>query len=261
MAQPVAYLNGQWISAAEAAVSVNDLGFLLGATVAERLRTFGGKLFRLEQHLQRLERSLAIVGISLHQSMDELGEVATELARRNHALLAAGDDLNLSLFVTPGIAGANSPTVGMHTAPLPFGTWADEYDQGVPLVVSSVRHLPPDCLPPELKCRSRMHYYLADREALARQPHARALMLDRDDFVAETSTANLLMFRESEGIVAPRLDKVLPGTSIAVLEELAAGLGVPWSYRDIRLDELRAADEVMLTSTSPCILPVVRIDD
>ncbi|MCA9204592.1 MAG: aminotransferase class IV [Planctomycetales bacterium] len=260
MAQPVAYLNGQWISAAEAAVSVNDLGFLLGATVAERLRTFGGKLFRLEQHLQRLERSLAIVGISLHQSMDDLGEVATELARRNHALLAAGDDLNLSLFVTPGIAGANSPTVGMHTAPLPFGTWADEYDQGVPLVVSSVRHLPPDCLPPELKCRSRMHYHLADQEARRKDPSARALLLDIHGVVTEASTANLLLWRRGEGFIAPRRGAVLPGVSLAFVRELADRLGEPWAEADLAPSDVASADEAVLTSTPFALLPVSHVD-
>ena len=103
MSQPIAFLNGQWIPASAAAVSVSDAGFVQGTTVAEQLRTFAGKLFRLHDHLARLAHSLEIVGVDPGMSLDELGRTAEELAARNHALLAPGDDLGLSIVVTPGV--------------------------------------------------------------------------------------------------------------------------------------------------------------
>src|SRR5207253_2378979 len=140
------------------------------------LRTFGGQLFRLPQHLQRLRHSLAICGIEPDLKLSEFARIAEDLIARNHPLFAAGDDLGLSIFVTPGPYAALSgqrtgkPTVGLHTFPLAFDLWADKYADGVSLVTTSIQQVPPHCWPPELKCRSRMHYYLADREAAAKEP-------------------------------------------------------------------------------------------
>ena len=121
MSEPLAYANGRFVPAHELTIPVWDAGFIQGVTVAEQLRTFDGRLFRLTQHLQRLRRSLDVVGIDLGEELERLGPVAEEVASHNHRLLAAGDDLVLSLFVTPGAyptlapPQGSTPTVGMHT--------------------------------------------------------------------------------------------------------------------------------------------------
>jgi branched-chain amino acid aminotransferase len=266
MEEPEAFLNGRWIPASAAAIPIGDAGFVLGATVAEQLRTFGGKLFRLEDHLARLQQSLAIVGVDPGMTTGQLAAVARELAARNHRLLAAGDDLGLSILVTPGAypayrpSGPASPTVCLHTYPLPFGLWAQKYGRGEALVSSEVEQVSPRSWPPGLKCRSRMHYYLADRRATGSEPGARALLLDREGFVTEASTANVLAFRSWEGLISPPIEKILPGISLAVLAELAGQLGIGTAYRDLRLDELSSAEEVLLASTPTCVLPVTRLD-
>lgn len=264
---PLAYLNGKWLPLAQAAVSVYDIGFVQGVTVAEQLRTFGGKLFRLDLHLDRLARSLEIIGVDPGLSREELAQIATELAAQNHKLLEAGDDLGLTMFVTPGpqaafayLAGTSGPTVCIHTQPLPFHTWAGKYDSGDSLVVTPVMQVPPACWPPELKCRSRMHYFLADREAFVREPGARALLLDERGFVTEASTANILIYSRSEGLVSPPRERILPGVTVAVLEELASSLGIPFVHRDLTIDDVAAADEVLLCSTSPCVWSVTRLN-
>lgn len=265
MSEPVANLNGVFVPASQALIPVTDAGFMQGVTVAEQLRTFGGKLFELPRHLARLQRSLAIVGIELPISIEELQSRAEELAARNHALLAPGDDLGLSMFVTPGIyptylaADSNpGPFIGLHTYPIPFASWAYKYEQGETLVVTDVRQVPTDCWPAELKCRSRMHYYLADRAARQKERGARAVMLDQRGFVTEASTANLLIYREREGISSPPRESILPGVSVAVLSELAAELKIPWSEQDLTVEDVAAADEILLCSTSPCVWPVTR---
>ncbi len=271
MSEPLAYLNGQLIPASQAAVPVYDTGFVQGVTVAEQLRTFRGKLFRLDHHIQRLAHSLEIVGIQSEVGLPQLAEAAQDLVARNHALLADGDDLGLSMFITPGMYPTFSsmaellpsragPTVCMHTYLLPFHLWADLYERGQSLVITDVEQVPAACWPPELKCRSRMHYYLADRQARLIEPGSRALLLDAHGQVSESSTANVVIYRRDEGLTSPPREKILPGISMAVLEELAAALNIPFVQHDLSPDDVAAADEVILSSTSPCLLPVVRLN-
>src|SRR5262245_23965990 len=121
MVEPTAYFNGRFVPLSQARVPLYDAGFMLGATVSEQLRTCHGRLFQFDDHLRRLARSLDIVGGKLPDGCD-LQAIAGELIERNYPLVAAGDDLGLSMFVTPGpyatLAGPDvppGPTVGLHT--------------------------------------------------------------------------------------------------------------------------------------------------
>lgn len=252
-----AYLNGAWRPDTGLAIPVGDPGFALGVTVTERLRTFDGAVWRQAEHIRRLRRSAEIVGIPTDVA-DELDAAIAEYRRRHEPLREAGDDWAIVAFATPGVRG--EPTRCVHGFPLPFAGWAHQFAQGVSVWLSDHRQTPDNCWPAELKCRSRMHYFLADQQARRREPGARAILLDQDGYVGEASTANVVLYLEGEGIVSPIIDKVLPGVSVAVLRELADARGVPFVERDQTIEELRAADEVWLASTSICLLPVVRCD-
>lgn len=267
MDEPQAYLNGRFLPATSAALSLTDAGFVLGAAVAEQVRTFAGKLFRLDDHLARLKQSLETIGIDPGATREEISGIAEELVSRNHRLLEPGDDLGLSIFVTPGPyaayaspSAAAHPTVCLHTYLLPFRLWARKYRAGQALVTTDVEQVSPKSWPASLKCRSRMHYYLADRQAAAIEPGARALMLDSDGRVVEASTANVMIFNDGEGLVAPPAAGVLPGISMTHVAELAHSLGLPSSRRELWVDDIANADEVLLTSTPFCLLSVTRFN-
>jgi branched-subunit amino acid aminotransferase/4-amino-4-deoxychorismate lyase len=256
-----AYLNGEWIHAHELSIPVSDLGFTLGATVVERLRTFAGKPFRAQQHLERLRRSLRIVHWNASELTSEVASALDEVIERNAALIAPGDDWTITALLTPGeSSGAASPTVCIHGGPLPFAAWSLKFETGVDICITDVRQVPANCWPPELKCRSRMHYYLADREADHKCPGARAVLLDQRGFVGEASTANIVAYYKNRGLVTPRLEGVLPGISQQVLFELADEIGLRHAEADVTPAELAAADEVFTTSTSICIQAVVHQD-
>lgn len=267
MNEPWAYLNHRWIGASQAMISVADAGFVLGATISEQFRTCGGKLFLPAQHFDRFERSLATIGLKLPISRDELAAAAQELVQRNHPLLDEGDDLGLSLFATPGpyatfaIGESSGPTVGMHTYPLPFHLWSAQYQRGTTLVTVDTQPVPNECWPVSIKCRSRMHYYLADQQARAKQSGARALLMDEQGRIHDTSTATVILYFEAEGLIAPPVERILPGISAAFMAELAADSGLCWSHRDLRLNDLRQADEILLASTPFCLLPVTKVND
>lgn len=260
METPSAYYNGEWIPGAELRIDVDDLGFLLGATVTERLRTFRGQVFRLDEHLRRWRRSLEIVGLDAVAITAQVADAVPEFLRRNHGHVAADDDWTIIAFATPGVSGTGRPTVCVYGYPQQFQLWAAQYEKGVPVVVSDVRQIPPCCWPPELKCRSRLHFYLADHCAAATQPGARAVLLDEDGFVAEATTANVFVCLDGEGLVSPPAQHILCGVSLGVVEQLAAQLGLPFVVRPLAVAELRAASEAMLTSTSICLLPIVQCD-
>ena len=262
MPSPLAYLNGSYVPRDQLSVPINDTGFVQGVTVVEQLRTFGGKLFRWDEHLARLRRSLEIIELDPQLSDSDFAEIAERLIDHNHRLLATGDDLGLTLLITPGSYGVADakPWVAMFTQPVAFASFAKLYAGGQPLVVADTRQIPSECWPAELKCRSRMHYFLADRQARRANPQARALLLNLDGTIGEASTANFLAYFKNEGIVSPPKDVVLAGVSMSALRELAAGLSIPFVERPIEPEELGTAAEAFLTSTSPCILPVTAIN-
>lgn len=261
MSTSVAYLNGQWVSANQLSIPIDDLGFMMGVTVVERLRTFEGQPFRVAEHLQRLQRSLEIVGWDAEALVAEVDVAIEEFMSRNEALLLPGDDWYVVAFVTPGpTADASQPLVCVHGGPLPFAAWAEQFTTGVKVAVAETRQVPGNCWPPDMKCRSRIHYYLADREAHAKLPGARAILLDQDGYVGEASTANIVAYFKDRGLVTPPREKVLPGVTQQAMFEFAADLGIAHLESDFTVEELLQAEEVFLTSTSICLLPVVQID-
>ncbi|HUE13471.1 MAG TPA: aminotransferase class IV [Planctomycetaceae bacterium] len=269
MAEPLVYLNGRTVPASQAHLAVYDAGVVLGATVTELVRTFRKQLYRLEDHLDRLAHSLHYVRFDIGLTMPELAQTVRQLVAHNAGLLGPEEELSVVIFVTAGeyatyAGGAagnvrTTPTVCAHTFPLPFELWAAKIQAGVHLVTPSIRHVPPQCYDAKMKCRSRMHYYLADQEARLVDPDASALLLDLEGNVAETSAANFLMVEEGR-IVSPSLRNTLPGVSRATVIELAARLGVPFEVRDFQPFDAINAAEAFLASTPYCLMPVTKIN-
>lgn len=269
MPESLVYLNGQMIPASQAGLAIFDMGVVLGATVTEMTRTFRHQPFRLEDHLERLFRSLRYVRFKVEISRDELAAASRKLVEHNAALLPEGAELGLVHFVTAGEvamyaatsgrAARTSATVCAHTFPLAWEMWAKKMREGTHLVTPSIRHVPPQCFDPKMKYRSRMHYYLADQEAQLVDPNASALLLDLEGNVTETSGANFLMV-EGGKIVSPTLRNTLPGISRKTVIELAAQLGIEFIERDFQVYNVVNADEAFLASTPFCVLPVTKIN-
>lgn len=267
--EPLVYLNGHMVPASQAHLAIYDAGIVLGATVTEMTRTFRHRLWRLHDHLERLFRSLRYTRMDIGMSREELARLSEELVANNVKLIDKEDELGLIHFVTAGeyptYAGSagraprTTPTVCVHTFPMPFELWARKMRTGAHLVTPSIRHVPPQCYDPKIKYRSRMHYYLADQEARLVDPEATALLLDLDGNVTETSGANFLIV-ERGAIVSPTTVNTLPGISRAMVIELAQKLAIPFEERDIQVYNVMNADEALLTSTPYCVMPVTKIN-
>ena len=262
---PVAWVDGRFVAPHDASVPVGDAGFVLGTTVTEQLRTFHGRAFLPDVHARRFRDSLQTVGISLEWAVEELFAIAAEVAARCHAAGPAGSDLGVIVFATPGNlpaqhqGRAGRPRVIIHAFPLAFASWAAAYEAGLSLRVVSTTQVPADCWPVALKCRSRMHYHLADREAHLLEQGSRAVLLHADGRVSETATANVTIVRDGTILTPPTAD-ALAGVSLGHLRGLAAAEGLGWQETSLRAADLAAADEILLTSTPSCLLPVTRFD-
>jgi branched-chain amino acid aminotransferase len=258
MSEPLAYLHGRFLPGSEARLPIDDRGFLLAATVTDRCRTFRQRLYRLEDHLVRFRQSCTLAQVPLELGDDEIRAIAQELLVHNVPLLNPAQELSLVLFATPG-PGDGQPTLGMHTFPLPFARYRSLFTVGARLVVPSVLHIPPACIDRRIKHRSRLHWWLAARQAQACEPGAQPLLLDHRGHVTETDTSNFCVVSNGQ-VVSPPAESILGGISLLVMKELCQDLGIPFQERDLTLDECLAASEALVTSTPYCLAGVSRLE-
>ncbi|MCA8985310.1 MAG: aminotransferase class IV [Planctomycetaceae bacterium] len=261
----LAFLNGNFLPVEQLHISVFDQGVVHGVAITEMLRTFQGQLPRLEEHLLRLQASADLCGLDVPFARADLREIAFRLVTHNWGQLEQPGELGLIISVTPGLNPTYTgkrdcePTCYMHTFELPGELWADATVAGQHLAVSQVPQIPTECVPANAKTRSRMAWYLADREVRTRYPGARAVVLDQYGYVRETSTANVFVVR-SERLLTPPERDVLPGICRAVTLKLARDLGFDVCETPVTMDDLLQAEEIFTTSTPYALLGVSRLN-
>src|SRR5262249_33837033 len=152
-------------------------------------------------------------------------------------------------------AGDAPPTTGIYTFPLPLPRYRRLFREGAHLAVPPTRAVPAACVDPRIKQRSRLHWWLADREVHASHPGATAALLDQHGHLTETAAANVLVVKQ--GVVqSPPRDTILGGVSLLVVEGLCKDLGIPFLERPLTVYDARTADEMLLTSTPYCLCGV-----
>lgn len=269
MQEPIVYLKGEFLPASEAKLNIYDFGIVLGATVTDQLRTFRHEPFRLEEHVGRLFESAKYARLDVPIDSDEVVAATEELVRRNAALLPPDGDLGVVYFLTPGenlgYAGsaanfeAVEPTFCIHSFPLPFAAFRRLYTEGAHVVTPSTRHVPPQCLDQKIKHRSRLHWWIAEKEARLGDPEAIPLLLDLHGNLTECSGANLLLVKK--GVVySPRAGNILRGESRAVVADICGELGIAFESVDLQTHNAINADEMFLVTTPYCMAPITRIN-
>ncbi len=267
--EPLVYLRGDFVPASAAHIAIFDAAVVLGATVTDLIRTFDGKPFRLDDHLARFGRSSKYARIDPPIDQQEMTSVCQHLIEHNLALQPAGTELAVVLFMSPGelsvYAGAAGggaqmqPTFCIHTFPLPFQLWRHFYEEGGHVVTPSIRQIPSVCIDPKIKCRSRMHWWLADQESHQVDPRAVSLCLDLHGNVTETGGSNFLIVNEGT-VISPAAHHILPGISIQTVRELCAELGIDYAEHDFQVYDVINAEEAMLASTPYCLAPITKIN-
>jgi branched-chain amino acid aminotransferase len=259
-----AYVNGEIMPTDEARVSVLDRGFLWGDGVYEITPCFNGKLFRLDQHLERLRSSLRFAGITLEISQDDLVKSTSELVHQNRELTSSHPVCRVGHWVTRGIEQwvpveqrDSATTLCILVEPVGRNLTSEDYLTGVPLTIVSTRRTPSSVLDPRAKTTSRMNPIVAEIEASTRG--ALALMMDVHNHVAEGPTFNFFMVREGQ-LLTPRSENVLPGITRRAVLDLAAELGVSAVEADLVYYDIANANEFFVTASTWGVLPVRSID-
>lgn len=270
MTEPVVYLNSQFVPASAAHINVYDLGVVMGVTFTEFTRTFAHQPFRLEDHVRRLYRSCRYGSINIPMTPEQMIARTCELIETNCKLINTGDDLGIVHFVTAGenrlYAGSAAaavrlePTVCIHSFPLPFAFWRHLFTDGAHVVTPAIRHVPPQCVDPKTKNRSRIHWWLADQQSRAVDPRAISLLLDLDGNITECSGANFVTL-VGDTVFSPTSRNILPGISLQTVRELAGELGLKWIEKDLQPYDVINADEAWLPTTPYCLAPCTRINN
>jgi len=251
------WMNGRLVDAADARVSIFDHGLLYGDGVFEGLRFYGGRVFRLEPHLERLERSAAAIELALPHSRDELREALVAVVAR-----AGVPDGYVRLVVTRGEGdlgldprSCKRPTTFLAAAPLSVFPGGG----GVAVVIASTRQAGPDVVDPRIKSLNYLNRLLARLEAI-RAGADEAIMLNTRGLIAEGTTDNVLLARNGALLSPPASDGALEGITRGVVFELARELGIPVREESLGTYDLRVADEVILVGTGAGLVAVRSVD-
>ena len=249
------FLNGEFLPLEDAKVPVLDRGFIFGDGVYEVVPVYSKVPFRLEEHLARLERSLAAVGIRNPYTREQWrGFIASLVARQSF------EDQAVYFQVTRGVAKRDHafpknavPTVFMMSNPLVPPASAQVEAGASAITARDNRWLRCD-----IKSISLIGNVLL-RE-LSSEADAVETILFRDGRLTEASASNVFVVKRGVILSPPKNELILPGITYDVVVELARANALPLEFREIAEAEVRAADEIWVTSSSKEVLAVVRLD-
>ena len=253
------YLNGEYIPLNEARISVLDRGFIFGDGVYDVAPVYAQRIFRFDQHIARLGRSLAKIRIDNPHTRDEWLQRCRRLVQALHDKTGAVDQI-VYIQVTRGVAPRDhvmpsgvAPTVFMMASPMKHPS-AEQRHKGVACVTArDFRWERGDIKSTSLLGNVLARQMSADHDALE-------TIMFRGGHLTEASASNVWIAHEGALLGPPKSDHVLEGIRVDLLHELCDEIGVAYNLRPITEADVRAADEVMLSSATKELLPVTRID-
>ncbi len=248
----ICYLNGDFLPLEEARVSVLDRGFIFGDGIYEMIPAFSGHAFRLQEHLQRLQNSLDAVHIRNPHSLEEWSQLIHAVIEKNRTGHQA-----IYLQVTRGVAhrdhafpDVSEPTVFIMSNPLPVS-------REVKPVSATILEDPRwnNC---DIKAISLLPNVLLRQKA--RERGAYEAILIRDGLLTEGAASNVFIVRDGIVRTSPKDSRILPGITRDLIVELLHKHEIPCEEREITEADVRAADEIWLTSSTREIVPVTQLD-
>lgn len=248
----IVYLNGDFVRLGEAKISVLDRGFIFGDGIYDVVPAYHGKPFRIDGHVGRLERSLAKVGITNPFTRREWEKLVLDMLARS----GRGADCMVYIQVTRGVAKRDHafpsnvpPSIFIMVSP--FKRVQQERETGLKAVaIEDERWLRCD-----IKSVSLLGNVLAKQQAV--EAGVDEVIQFRDGFLTEGASCNIWIVRDGTLLAPMRNNLILEGIRYSLMEELAAQAGIAFQARQISREEVDTADEIMMTSATKEVLPIV----
>ena len=255
MDDPIVYLNGALTPLSEAKIPVLDRGFIFGDGIYDVVPLYGKKGFREKEHIARLLRSMAMIGIQNPHTEDQWRDIIGQVVDANGL-----EDQLVYIQVTRGVAKRAhafpkdaTPTVFIMTNPLVLPSEKARREGVACVSIEDKRWL--NC---QIKATSLLGNILAAEHA-AQEGVLESIQF-RDGYLTEGSSSNIWVVKDGVLLAPPKDNQILEGIRYGLLEELCVEQGIPFQARKITKEEVFAADEVMVSSASKELLPVVTID-
>jgi branched-chain amino acid aminotransferase len=257
--QGCAYVDGEFVAPENAKISIFDWGFLHGDATYDVAHVWQGRFFRLDDHLDRFEASLAALRLNPALTRQRMREVMHECVRRAGLREAYVELLCTRGRPAPGSRDPRTCTNRFMAFAIPFVWIADPARQrrGIDVVVGTPQRIPPASVDPRVKNYHWLDFVLGLFEAYERGGET-VVLTDGAGHVTEGPGFNV--FAVSGGRIVTPLGGVLEGVSRRTVIELARAAGLAVEQRALAVAELRAADEVFLTSTGGGVIPVGSIE-
>lgn len=250
MKGPYCYLNGKVGRIGELTLALNDLGVLRGFGVFDFMRTYSGKPFQMKEHLERFGRSAKKFGLRLPHSLEEIESITHTLIKKNNF-----SDTTIKFVITGGPSDDGMSLLGKPTFFILLGEAHNppqvSYVKGVRLQTCEHQRLFP-----EIKSLNYIMSLKHQREL--RRKGIMELLYVSEGKVLECSSSNIFIVRGNK-LITPKND-VLIGTTRNFLIKHLAGEKYKAEERDVRVEELRKADEVFITASNKGVMPVIEID-
>lgn len=255
------WYDGRLVSWNEAEVHVLSHSLHYGSAVFEGERVYGGRIFKLSAHTERLIASAAHIGIACPFDQAIL-EAATRAVVAANAI--SDGYIRPLCWLGDGVAGLSGGRCPVHVAitawEWPYAFAPSALADGIRLMVSPWRRPPPQSAPYQAKAAGLYLAGMMSQRLAEARGYDDALMLDYRGLVAEAACANLFMVRGGT-VITPVADCILAGITRATVLQLARSLGYPVEEHQVTLEQLKGSDEVFLTGTAYEITPVRSIDD
>jgi branched-chain amino acid aminotransferase len=262
----VAWFNGAIVPEGEVVIPFRDRSWKSGDGAFDMTRTFNGAPFRLAEHIERFYRSLRYIRIDPGLSPKEMIAASEAVVARNEHLRARHGDWWVTQRVSRGVDAVGDegwehtgPNLVIDVTPLPLAARATMFRDGAEVMTATVRRTAPSMLSPRAKMNNYLNMIVAGQPIKAANPNAWPLQLDENGNLAEGQGSNIFIVQDG-ALRTPRERYVLPGVSRQMVMDLAAALGIACIEADIDLFDAANAEEMFLTSTSLCILPISRFD-
>ena len=254
----IAYFNGQFLPKEDIKVSPDDRGFLFADGVYEVIRAYGGKPFKMDDHMKRLARSLKEIRIDFTE-MDKLAAVGEKLIALNH--LGEGEYATLYIQVTRGAASRKHPFPDEPVPPTVYVAASPGISQRVKIERGVKIILVPDirwtrC---DIKSISLLPNVLANQQA--KENDAEEAVFVRDGKITEGSHTNFFMVFDGQVRTHPLNTHILPGVTRDIIRDLCRDFKVPFREELVSEKDLPKAEEMFLSGTSMEVTPVIQVDN